>query len=56
MFISMVGPTAESLSLGLRVRALAGIPIPPQSVAADERPYTDEFWAEYELVVCLQNR
>ena len=51
MFISMVGPTAESLSLGLRVRALAGIPIPPQSVAADERTYTDEFWAEYELEI-----
>ena len=51
MFISSVGHTADSLGLGLRVRALAGIPIPSQSIAADERPYTDEFWTEYELEI-----
>lgn len=51
MFISMVGTMVDSLGLGLRVRALAGIPISSQSLAADERPYSREFWAEYELEI-----
>lgn len=50
-FISMVGPVAENLGVGLRVRALAGIPIPPKSIAVDERHLTGEFWSEYELEI-----